>query len=191
MKPTTIGLDVAKHVFQLHGIAGGGQVILRRQLRRSELLAFFKALPTCVVGVEACASAHYWAREISALSRDQRLLIRVEDAGSLATTPARPAQSLDSPCLPVPCNEPIQCRPAQREFPSDLLNHADPEALRVAVQQVADRGLSAADFVPTRRTLNFLGHRGKPTSLQRSVAYFSYQRQTGKRVRISNGSFAI
>jgi len=74
MQPTTIGLDLAKHVFQLHGVAGDGQVVVRRQLRRSELLAFFKALPPCLVGMEACASAHYWAREISALGHTVRLM---------------------------------------------------------------------------------------------------------------------
>ncbi|MBV8523528.1 MAG: IS110 family transposase [Acetobacteraceae bacterium] len=74
MQLTTIGLDIAKHVFQLHGVGSGGQVLLRRQVRRSELLAFFKALPPCVIGMEACPSAHYWARELSALGHTVRLM---------------------------------------------------------------------------------------------------------------------
>jgi transposase len=74
MQPTTIGLDLAKHVFQLHGVAAGGQVVLRRQVRRAELLAFFKALPPCVIGMEACPSGHYWARELSALGHTVRLM---------------------------------------------------------------------------------------------------------------------
>jgi len=74
MKPTTIGLDIAKHVFQVHGVDATGQVVLRRQIRRSELLAFFKALPLCLIGVEACASAHYWARELSTLGHTVRLM---------------------------------------------------------------------------------------------------------------------
>ena len=74
MQAITIGLDLAKHVFQVHGVAEGGQVVLRRQVRRSELLAFFKALPPCLIGVEACASAHYWARELSALGHKVRLM---------------------------------------------------------------------------------------------------------------------
>ena len=74
MQPTTIGLDIAKHVFQAHGVDAAGQVVLRRQIRRSELLAFFKVLPPCVVGMEACASAHYWARELSALGHRVRLM---------------------------------------------------------------------------------------------------------------------
>jgi transposase len=56
MQPIIIGLDLAKHVFQVHGIAADGQVVLRRQVRRSELLKFFRALPPCLVGMEACAS---------------------------------------------------------------------------------------------------------------------------------------
>ena len=74
MQPTTIGLDLAKQVFQLHGVTENGQVVLRRQLRRSEMLAFFKRLPPCVIGMEACASAHYWARELSALGHTVRLM---------------------------------------------------------------------------------------------------------------------
>jgi transposase len=74
MQPTTIGLDIAKHVFQVHGVDAAGQVVLRRQIRRSELLAFFKALPPCLIGMEACASAHYWARELSALGHTVRLM---------------------------------------------------------------------------------------------------------------------
>ncbi|MGH7119403.1 MAG: IS110 family transposase [Acetobacteraceae bacterium] len=74
MQPTTVGLDLAKHVFQAHGVAEGGQVVLRRQLRRSELRKFFQALAPCLVGMEACASAHYWARELSALGHTVRLM---------------------------------------------------------------------------------------------------------------------
>lgn len=74
MKPTIIGLDLAKHVFQVHGVAADGQVVLRRQVRRSELLKFFRALPPCLVGMEACASAHYWARQLSALGHTVRLM---------------------------------------------------------------------------------------------------------------------
>jgi transposase len=58
---TTIGLDLAKSVFQLHGVDAEGRPILRRQLRRSQMLEVFQRLPACLVGMEACASAHYWA----------------------------------------------------------------------------------------------------------------------------------
>jgi transposase len=64
----TIGLDLAKNVFQVHGVAADGRVIVRRQLRRSDVLTFFRKVPACLVGMEACGSAHYWAREIAALA---------------------------------------------------------------------------------------------------------------------------
>jgi len=69
---TTIGLDTAKHLFQLHGINDEGTLVLRRQLRRSELLAFFKKILSCVVGLEACGGAHHWARDLSAVLSDMK-----------------------------------------------------------------------------------------------------------------------
>ncbi len=71
---TTIGLDTAKQVFQLHGVDNEGNAILRRRLRRSEVLKFFSKVPSCVVGLEACGGAHYWAREIKALGHEVRLI---------------------------------------------------------------------------------------------------------------------
>jgi transposase len=64
---TTIGLDIAKSVFQVHGIDAEGNVMLRRQLKRRYLLVFFQKLPPCLVGIEACASSHHWSRELPAL----------------------------------------------------------------------------------------------------------------------------
>ena len=61
-----IGVDLAKSVFQVHGIDGQGQVVLRQRLSRAKLLPFFAKLPRCLVGMETCASANYWARELSA-----------------------------------------------------------------------------------------------------------------------------
>jgi transposase len=74
MRITTIGLDLAKSVFQVHGIDAGGQVVLKKKLRRAELLKFFQTLPPCLIGMEACATAHYWARELCALSHEVRLM---------------------------------------------------------------------------------------------------------------------
>ena len=71
---STIGLDIAKRVFQVHGVDEAGEVVLRRQLRRTEVLKFFAKLPPCLVGMEACASAHYWGREIAALGHQVRLM---------------------------------------------------------------------------------------------------------------------
>ena len=74
MQITTIGLDLAKSVFQVHAIDANGQVVAKKKLRRGEVLTFFQALPPCMVGMEACATAHYWARELSALGHDARLM---------------------------------------------------------------------------------------------------------------------
>src|SRR4029077_9994314 len=71
---TTIGLDLAKHVFQAHGVDASGAVVLRKQLRRSQVVAFFAGLPHCLVGLEACATAHYWARELRAVGHEVRLM---------------------------------------------------------------------------------------------------------------------
>ena len=70
----TIGLDIAKSVFQVHGIGQSGAVVVQRRLRRSQVLGFFSKLSPCVVGIEACASSHFWAREIGALGHDVRLM---------------------------------------------------------------------------------------------------------------------
>lgn len=71
---TTIGIDLAKSVFQLHGVDAEGRPVLRRQLRRSQMLEFFQRQPPCLIGMEACASAHYWARELTRLGHDARLM---------------------------------------------------------------------------------------------------------------------
>ena len=71
---TTIGLDIAKSVFQVHGVDAVGNVVIRRQLKRRSVLAFFDKLPRCLVGIEACASAHHWSRELSALGHNVRLM---------------------------------------------------------------------------------------------------------------------
>ena len=71
---TTIGVDLAKTVFQVHGIDALGQVVVRRQLRRSQVLPFFEKQASCVVGIEACATSHHWAREIAKLGHDVRLM---------------------------------------------------------------------------------------------------------------------
>jgi transposase len=70
----TIGLDIAKSVFQVHGVDADGQVVVRRKLKRRYVLAFFAKLRPCLVGMEACATAHYWAREISLLGHTVRLI---------------------------------------------------------------------------------------------------------------------
>jgi transposase len=71
---TTIGLDIAKSVFQVHGVDAEGKVVVRQQLRRARVLPFFRKLPPCVVGIEACASSHHWSRELQALGHTVKLM---------------------------------------------------------------------------------------------------------------------
>jgi transposase len=71
---TTIGLDIAKSVFQVHGVDVAGQVVVRRQLKRRHVVAFLEKLSPCLIGIEACASSHYWSRELQALGHSVRLM---------------------------------------------------------------------------------------------------------------------
>ena len=74
MQITTIGLDIAKNVFQVHGIDSNEKVVVRKQLRRSQVMRFFQELSPCLIGLEACATAHYWARELTKLGHEVRLM---------------------------------------------------------------------------------------------------------------------
>ena len=71
---TTVGLDLAKHVFQVHCVDASGRVVVANSVRRNKLLEFFASLPPCLVGLEACGSAHHWARELVKLGHDARLM---------------------------------------------------------------------------------------------------------------------
>lgn len=73
MKITTIGLDLAKNAFQVHGVNERGKAVLRKQLKRDQVAPFFANPPPCLIGIEACASAHHWARKLQALGHTVRL----------------------------------------------------------------------------------------------------------------------
>jgi transposase len=88
---TTIGLDIAKSVFQVHGVDAEGNVIIRRKLKRRYIVAFFQKLPPCLVGIEACASSHHWSRELQALGHTVRLM---PPALRRALRPSHQARSL-------------------------------------------------------------------------------------------------
>jgi transposase len=74
MQVSTIGIDLAKSMFQVHGIDGAGKVAITKKLRRSQVLPLFEKLPRCLIGMEACATSHHWARELKALGHDVRLM---------------------------------------------------------------------------------------------------------------------
>ena len=74
MEISTIGLDLAKSIFQVHGVDAAGNVVVRRALRRSQVLPFFAKLAPCLVGLEACGTSHHWARELTRLGHEVRLM---------------------------------------------------------------------------------------------------------------------
>jgi transposase len=74
MQISTIGIDLAKNVFQVHGVDGAGNPVLKKQLRRGQMLEFFGKLPLCLIGLNACATSHHWARELRKLGHDVRLM---------------------------------------------------------------------------------------------------------------------
>src|SRR4030081_337287 len=113
MQITTIGIDIAKNVFQVHGIDAKEKVVARKQLRRSRVITFFKALPPCLIGMEACATAHYWARELTKLGHEVRLMpakdvkAYVSATKTMRLTPRRSAKRFgDRPCALCGSNRP-------------------------------------------------------------------------------------
>src|SRR3989337_2822368 len=74
MQTVTTGLDIATSVFQVHGVDAEGKLLIRRQLKRRYVLAFFEKLPPCLVGIEACATSHHWSRELKALGATVRFM---------------------------------------------------------------------------------------------------------------------
>jgi transposase len=74
MRITTIGLDLAKSIFQVHGVDADGAVVVRKTLRRGQVLSFFSKLEPCLVGIEACGTSHHWARSIARLGHEVRLM---------------------------------------------------------------------------------------------------------------------
>ena len=74
MQVTTLGIDLAKNVFQVHGVDAAGKVVITKKLRRSQVLPLFEGLPRCLIGMEACATSHHWARELKTLGHDVRVM---------------------------------------------------------------------------------------------------------------------
>nr|AGO88410.1 Transposase IS116/IS110/IS902 family protein [Methylobacterium oryzae CBMB20] len=74
MEITTVGIDLAKSIFQVHAVDAAGHVVVRKALRRAQVVPFFAKLPRCLVGMEACGTAHHWARELMSLGHDVRLM---------------------------------------------------------------------------------------------------------------------
>ena len=89
MKITTVGIDLAKNVFQVHGVDERGKVVLKKQLRRDQMATFFVNLPPCLIGMEACGSAHHWARKLQSMGHTVRLM-----APSSSSRMAKPTRTM-------------------------------------------------------------------------------------------------
>src|SRR5260370_41601174 len=122
MQISTIGLDIAKNVFPVHGIVANETVVVRKRLRRSQVLAFFKALPPCLIGMEACATAHYWARELTKVGHRVRLM-PAKDVKAYVKRNKNDAAAAEAICEAVP-RPPTRFLPAKSApQPAHLIHH--------------------------------------------------------------------
>ena len=105
----TIGADLAKSVFQVHGVDAQGMTVVRRQLRRRQITPFFEKLPPCLVGMEACATSHHWAREIEPLGHRVRLM-PPRYVKAYVKNQKNDAADAEAICEAVTrCTEPVRC----------------------------------------------------------------------------------
>jgi transposase len=151
MQVSTIGLDLAKNVFQVHGVDSEEKVAVKKQLRRGQVLGFFAKLPPCLVGMEACASAHYWARELKALGHEVRLMpardvkaymkrdkTDAADAAAICEAVSRPSMRL------VAVKTPEQQARLMQHRVRDLLLRQRTQAINALRAHLAELGLVAA-----------------------------------------------
>ena len=101
MKVTTVGIDLAKSVFQIHGVDERGRVVLRKQLKRAEVLRFFVNLPACLIGMEACASAHHWARRLTEFGHTVKLMAPMQFVKPYVKTNKNDAADAEAICEAV------------------------------------------------------------------------------------------
>ena len=151
MQITTIGFDIAKNVFQIHGIDAAEKVVIRKQLRRGQVLKFFAALPPCLVGMEACATAHYWARELTKLGHEVRLMPAKDvkayvkrnkndaaDAGATCEAVRRPTMRF------VPVKSAEQQAQLMQHRARDLLIRQRTQVINALRAHLAELGITAA-----------------------------------------------
>jgi len=151
MQITTIGLDIAKNVFQVHGIDAAEKVVVRKQLRRSQVLAFFKALPPCLIGMEACATAHYWARELTKLGHTVRLM-PAKDVKAYVKRNKNDAADAEAICEAVrrPTMRFVQAKSAEQQGrlmlhrTRDLLMRQRTQVINALRAHLAELGITAA-----------------------------------------------
>ena len=151
MQITTIGLDIAKNVFQVHGIDAAEKVVVRKQLRRSQVVAFFKALPPCLIGVEACATAHYWARELTKLGHTVRLM-PARDVKAYVKRNKNDSADAEAICEAVrrPTVRSVQVKSAEQQSQlmlhrtRDLLMRQRTQVINALRAHLAELGITAA-----------------------------------------------
>ena len=151
MQVTTIGLDIAKNVFQVHGIDAAEKVVVRKQLRRGQVLEFFKALPPCLVGLEACATAHYWARELTRLGHKVRLM-PARDVKAYVKRNKNDAADAEAICEAVrrPTMRFVQVKSAEQQSQlmlhrtRDLLMRQRTQVINALRAHLAELGIAAA-----------------------------------------------
>ena len=151
MQITTIGLDIAKNVFQVHGIDAAEKVVVRKQLRRGQVMKFFAALPPCLVGMEACATAHYWARELTKLGHEVRLM-PAKDVKAYVKRNKNDAADAEAICEAVrrPTMRFVQAKSAEQQGrlmqhrTRDLLLRQQTQVINALRAHLAELGIVAA-----------------------------------------------
>src|SRR5580700_8410193 len=157
MQITTIGLDIAKNVFQVHGIDAAENVVVRKQLRRGQVLKFFAALPPCLVGMEACATAHYWARELTKLGHEVRLM-PAKDVKAYVKRNKNDAADAEAICEAVrrPTMRFVRAKSAEQQGrlmqhrTRDLLLRQQTQVINALRAHLAELGIVAAQGSPQR-----------------------------------------
>jgi transposase len=148
MQITTIGLDIAKNVFQVHGIDAEEKVVVRKQLRRGQVRRFFQELSPCLVGLEACATSHYWARELTKLGHDVRLM-PAKDVKAYIKRNKNDAADAEAICEAVrrPTMRFVQVKSAEQQAQlmqhraRDLLMHQRTQLINAMRSHLAELGI--------------------------------------------------
>src|SRR6516225_3513393 len=149
MQVITIGLDIAKNVFQVHGIDANEKVVVRKQLRRSQVLAFFAALAPCLIWMEACATAHYWARELTKLGHKVRLM-PAKDVKAYLKRNKNDAADAAAICEAVPTMRFVRIKTAEQQGQltqhrtRDLLMRQRTQVINALRAHLAEFGIVAA-----------------------------------------------
>ena len=186
MQITTIGLDIAKNVFQVHGIDAAENVVVRKQLRRSQVIAFFKGLAPCLVGMEACATSHYWARELMRLGHQVRLM-PAKDVKAYVKRNKNDAADAEAICEAVrrPTMRFVAIKSAEQQGQlmqhraRDLLIRQRTQLINALRAHLAELGVAAAQGRAGVKELLTLitGDRGLPVDARASLMVLAAQLQ--------------